>query len=168
MKKPWISAYIMVLLSFSFTASPGQITSSSYKALLKTLYKNTVPLISCDDAAKMKSVQFLDTREREEFNVSHIPNARWVGYDDFSLDKMKGIDKSTPLVVYCSVGVRSEQIGKQLLDAGYTNVQNLYGSLFEWVNQGKPIVDDKGKPTNKVHAYSRTWGIWLRKGEKVY
>lgn len=166
MKKPWILTYIMVLLSF--TASLGQITSNRYKALLKTLYKNTVPLVSCDDAEKLRSAQFLDTRAYQEFKVSHIPNARWIGYDEFSLDKMKGIDKQTPLVVYCSVGVRSEQIGKKLLDAGYTNVQNLYGSLFEWVNQDKPIVDEKGKPTNKVHGYSRTWGIWLKKGEKVY
>jgi rhodanese-related sulfurtransferase len=166
MKKTWILTYIVVLLSF--TATLGQITSNSYKVLLKTLYKNTVPLVSCDDAAKMKSVLFLDTRAYEEFKVSHIPNARWVGYDEFSLDKMKGIDKTTPLIVYCSVGVRSEQIGKKLLDAGYTNVQNLNGSLFEWVNQGKPIVDEKGKRTRKVHAYSHAWGIWLRKGEKVY
>jgi len=23
-------------------------------------------------------------------------------------------------------------------------------------------------PTERVHAYSRTWGLWLRKGKKVY
>ena len=57
---------------------------------------------------------------------------------------------------------------EKLKAAGYRNVRNLYGSIFEWVNQDNPVVDNQGKPTQKVHAYSRTWGVWLNKGEKVY
>ncbi len=166
MKKTQIFTSFLLLIFHSF--SFGQITSGAYKTLLKTLYKEEVPLISCKMANKMEPVLFLDTRAYEEFNVSHIPQARWVGYEDFTLDRLKGIDKQTPVVVYCSVGVRSEKVGKKMLEAGFSNVQNLYGSLFEWVNQGYPIVDMKGKPTQKVHAYSRAWGVWLQKGEKVY
>nr|WP_228713660.1 rhodanese-like domain-containing protein [Arundinibacter roseus] len=136
--------------------------------MLKTLYKDDVPLISCADAHKTRAALFLDTRAKEEFNVSHIPNARWVGYEDFTLDRVKDMDKNMPVIVYCSVGVRSEKVGRQLMQAGFTNVQNLYGSLFEWVNQDYPIVDSTGKPTKKVHAYSRSWGVWLQKGDKVY
>lgn len=166
MKKTWILTYFLVLSIF--TTSFGQITSGAYRAVLKTMYKNNVPLISCEAASKLKSTQFLDTRAYPEFKVSHISQARWVGYEEFSLDKVNDISKGTPIVVYCSVGVRSERVGKKLIDAGFTNVQNLYGSLFEWVNQGYPIVDMAGKPTQKVHAYSPAWGIWLKKGEKVY
>ena len=36
------------------------------------------------------------------------------------------------------------------------------------VNQSKPIVDGEGNITNRVHAFDKTWGIWLNKGEKVY
>jgi hypothetical protein len=71
-------------------------------------------------------------------------------------------------VVYCTVGVRSEKVGEKLKAAGYQNVRNLYGSIFEWVNQGNPVVDNQGKPTQQVHAYSRVWGVWLNKGEKIY
>jgi len=166
MKKTWIFTYFL-LLGF-FTTSYGQIRSGAYRAVLKTLYKNDVPLISCEEANKLKSALFLDTRAYPEFNVSHIAQAHWVGYEEFSLEKVKDIDKGTPLVVYCSVGVRSEKIGRKLLEAGFKNVQNLYGSLFEWVNQGYPIVDMNGQPTLKVHAYSPAWGVWLNKGEKVY
>ncbi len=166
MKKTWILTFFLGL-GF-FTTSFGQITSGAYRVVLKTLYKNDVPLISCEAAAKLKTAQFLDTRAYPEFKVSHILQARWVGYEEFSLDKVKGLDKGTPIVVYCSVGVRSEKVGKKLIDAGFTNVQNLYGSLFEWVNQGYPVVDMKGQPTQKVHAYSPAWGMWLNKGEKVY
>ncbi len=136
--------------------------------MLNTLYKKNVPLISCEKASQMTGALFLDARAYGEFKVSHIPKARWVGYEEFTLDRVKGIAKNTPIVIYCSVGVRSERVGKKLLDAGFTDVQNLYGSLFEWVNQDYPIVDASGKPTQKVHAYSRAWGVWLNKGEKVY
>jgi len=33
--------------------------------------------------------------------------------------------------VYCSLGIRSEVIAKKLKKAGYTNVFNLYGGIFE-------------------------------------
>ncbi|GHB52692.1 rhodanese-like domain-containing protein [Persicitalea jodogahamensis] len=162
----------LIILPFAllipFTASLAQITSGTYRAMLNTLYKKEVPLVSCEKASQMPDALFLDARAYEEFKVSHIPDARWVGYEEFTLDKVQSIGKNTPIVIYCSVGVRSERIGKKLLDAGFTNVQNLYGSLFEWVNQDYPIVDADGKPTRKVHAYSRAWGVWLNKGEKVY
>lgn len=155
-------------LLISFTASFAQITSGTYRVMLNTLYKKDVPLISCEKASQMTDALFLDARAYDEFKVSHIPKARWIGYEEFTLDKVKNIDKNQPIVIYCSVGVRSERVGKKLLDAGFTDVQNLYGSLFEWVNQDYPIVDMKGQPTEKVHAYSRVWGVWLNKGEKVY
>jgi hypothetical protein len=43
----------------------------------------------------------------------------------------------------------------------------MYGGIFEWVNNGYPIVNSAG-PTQRVHAFDRTWGVWLKKGEKVY
>jgi len=160
---------LLLLALFAFSSfSCAQITSSAYKTLLKTLYKEEVQLVSCEKAYKMDQVLFLDTRAYQEFKVSHIPQARWVGYEDFTLQRVSNVPKNTPIVVYCSVGVRREKVGKKMLDAGFTNVRNLYGSIFEWVNQGYPIVNMEGEPTNKVHAYSRAWGMWLQKGEKVY
>lgn len=166
MTKTW--ALTNFLLLISCMPSLGQINSKAYRALLNTLYKKTVPLVSCEAAQKVSSTQFLDSRALAEFNVSHIADARWVGYDDFSMDRVQDLDKNQPIIIYCSVGARSERIGKRLLDAGFTDVRNLNGSLFEWVNQGYPIVDANGHPTQKVHAYSPAWGMWLNKGEKVY
>jgi 3-mercaptopyruvate sulfurtransferase SseA len=81
---------------------------------------------------------------------------------------VEGFPKQSNVVVYCSVGYRSERVGEKLLGAGYQHVHNLYGSLFEWVNEGNPVVDKQEKPTQRVHAYSRLWGVWLKRGEKVY
>ncbi|MGV3504801.1 MAG: rhodanese-like domain-containing protein [Adhaeribacter sp.] len=150
----------------------AQTRDPAFHLLLEGMYRKTVPLMQVSDAARLqasgKQVVFLDTREKKEYQVSHIRGAVWVGYQDFDLRRLHGISRHTPLVVYCSVGYRSEKIGEQLLKAGFTQVHNLYGSLFEWVNQGYPVYDAQGRPTTRVHAYSRTWGIWLRNGTKVY
>ena len=84
------------------------------------------------------------------------------------MDSLKNIQKNSRIIVYCSVGYRSERIGEQLLANGYSNVTNLYGGIFEWVNSDYPVVDTNNVKTNKVHAYSKLWGKWLKNGEKVY
>ncbi|MBL0331457.1 MAG: rhodanese-like domain-containing protein [Chlorobi bacterium] len=110
----------------------------------------------------------LDSREKKEYDVSHLKNSIWVGYSDFNLERLKGIDKSSKIVVYCSVGYRSEKISEKLLSNNYTNVSNLYGGIFEWVNNNSPIYDLNNKSTKKIHAYDHIWGLWLKKGEKIF
>lgn len=151
----------------------GQSTGDAYHLMLRGMYKNTVPLVNADDLEKKLSAGsgakpvLLDTRSRKEYDVSHLQGARFANYDTFHVGQVKDLPKTTPIVVYCSVGYRSERIGEQLIKAGYTNVYNLYGGIFEWVNKELPVYDDNGQ-TQQVHAYSRTWGVWLTKGEKVY
>lgn len=136
--------------------------------MLKNLLSHSVPEIQVQEAARdSANILFLDAREPREFAVSHIRSAVEVGYDNFDLKKLPEIQKDKRIVIYCSVGYRSEKIAEKLLAAGYKNVSNLYGGIFEWVNQGHPVFNDKGQ-TQEVHAYSRTWGIWLKKGKKVY
>ena len=138
--------------------------------MLKTMIKETVPTITVAELSKkdLSQMVLLDSREKKEYEVSHLKNAKWVGYDDFKLSRVNDVPKDASIVIYCSVGVRSEKIGEKLIAAGYTNVKNLYGSIFEWVNEGYPVYNTNGKPTDRVHAYSKTWGIWLKKGVKVY
>ena len=142
--------------------------SRTYRTMLDALYQKTVPLVSVAKLKEMPDAVLLDTRSRAEYDVSHLPNARWVGYDEFDLKRVQGIPKDANVVLYCSVGYRSERVGEKLLAAGYRRVHNLDGSLFEWVNQGNAVVDRAGKPTQRVHAYNRMWGVWLKRGEKVY
>lgn len=140
--------------------------SMPYKILLNTLYSNDFPVIKPIEV-KDDDFIFLDTRELKEYNISHIKNALHVGYTHFNIQSIEEISKDSPIILYCSIGVRSEEIGKKLKNAGYTNVSNLYGGIFQWVNEERPVYDEQGR-TNKVHAYSKMWGIWLNKGEKVY
>lgn len=144
------------------------VQSKSYNLLLKNLLKHDVPEISIDNLNKIKNtVLLLDARETAEFNVSHLKNAKYVGYKDFNIDALKNTDKHQPIVVYCSVGYRSEKITEKLMNAGFTNVQNLYGGIFEWKNKKLDVYDADGI-TNNVHPYNNTWGLWLKQGNKVY
>jgi len=145
---------------------------SDFDAMVKGQLKGTVPLMQIDELKKMsESVQdyyVLDAREYNEFKVSHLYGARHVGYENFSSFLVSGLDKSKTIVVYCSIGVRSERIGEQLLSIGFTKVYNLFGGLFKWANKGYPMVDQQGKPTNHIHPYNKRWGKWLTKGVQDY
>lgn len=161
---------ILFLFISVFLTSCAQ--EKDYHTMLKLLYKNTVPIVKPEQASfEMKrdsTIVILDTREKEEYTVSHIRNAKYVGYDHFEIDSLKSIPKNTRIIVYCSVGYRSERIGEKLSKIGFTNVSNLYGGIFEWINNDYSVVDMNNKQTSKVHAYSKLWGKWLTKGEKVY
>ncbi len=151
----------------SFFSAISQVSSTSYNLMLKTLLSNSVEQISIEDADANIAI-FLDARTKAEYDVSHIEGSIWVGYENFKLDAIDQLPRDKKIIVYCSVGYRSEKIGEKLESAGFLNTYNLYGGIFEWVNSGKEIVNSLGEPTEQIHAYNKVWGVWLNKGQKVY
>lgn len=175
MRRNWTIGITVVLVCFlvlkiyTDKMSGYGIKKGLKKLASQSLLSDDVPKIAVKDAhANRNNVLFLDTRSKEEFEVSHLEGARFVGYKEFNIKNLKEVPTRQPIIAYCSIGKRSDEIAMKLLKAGYTNVQNMYGGLFEWVNKGYPVVDREGNPTKKVHAYNRLWGAWLEKGEKVY
>ncbi|WP_340106206.1 rhodanese-like domain-containing protein [Rhodohalobacter sp. 8-1] len=135
--------------------------STAFDSLLQVLLSESVPLITVDELSSIRQeVTILDARAPEEYNVSRIPGSVHAGYDEFNIAAIKHIPKDEQIVVYCSVGYRSEKIGEQLLQAGYRNVKNLHGGIFAWVNQNRLIIDDYGE-TDRVHPYSLFWRVWI-------
>lgn len=165
-------ANLLPFIIFMLFFSGGCAQEKNYDRMLSNLYAWDVPVIQPkqlnDTISKGVKVILLDSREANEYNVSHITGAINVGYDKFILDSVTMYSKSDYIVIYCSVGYRSEKIGEELIAAGYTNVYHLYGGIFQWVNDGYGVVDNSNQPTTRVHAYSKTWGKWLKKGDKVY
>lgn len=133
---------------------------------VKKLYKNTIPVVRKEQLSS--SVVMLDARERPEYDVSHLPGARWVGYDDFDTKRVVTIAKTDTIVVYCSIGYRSERVGEKLKKAGYTNVFNLYGGIFQWKNSDGVVVNLQNDTTQRVHGFNKSWSRFLKKGEKVF
>lgn len=159
------------LAFFFLLISLNSFSQKNLKQLLKKYNTENVPYISVADLQKETKVILLDAREPIEFEVSHLKNAICVGYDFFKLeDTLKKLpqNKNAKIVVYCSLGIRSKDIAKQLQKAGYTNVFNLYGGIFEWKNQNNTVVNKQNNPTEKVHTFNKEWSKWLHKGEKIY
>ncbi len=158
---------LLYLLLFSIMVQ----SQDSLDQLLKKYNTENIPYISVATLKKSQNqVLLLDAREQNEYKVSHIKNAKLVGYDNFKLATVTNqkISKNDTIVVYCSLGVRSEDIAERLKTAGFLNVYNLYGGIFEWKNKDNAVINSKGEITEKVHVYSKQWQKWLIKGQKVY
>ena len=152
-------------------AAQGQ--NDSLQKLLDRYNNHSIPYISAEELGMFQNTKqliILDAREKVEFDVSHIPSAIYIGSKDFSSDdkELQKLNKNTELIVYCSLGIRSEKIAEKLEQMGFHNVKNLYGGIFEWKNKGFQVVDSTGNKTENVHAYSKQWSKWLHSGKPVY
>ena len=161
---------ISLLVLFISVSAKAQKTLD---VLLSASNNESIPYISVEEFSRIQgsdSILILDSREWEEFDVSHIASAKYVGFNSFSSEEFSDeiSDKNIPIIVYCSLGIRSEDIGEKLSNKGFTNVKNLYGGIFEWKNKGYPVIDSEGNETENVHAFSKIWGRWLKKGTKIY
>jgi len=160
-----LTQIIFILIStFSFS----QETVSD---LLKKHNTRSVPYISVQELAMPKTKAIiLDAREPKEYEISHIKDALCVGYDFFDIDSITNEipNKESKIVVYCSIGIRSEDVAVKLKKAGYTNVFNLYGGIFEWKNKDFIVYNSDESETENVHTFTEEWSHWLKKGTKVY
>ncbi len=156
-----------LILSAIGASAQADVSDPEFSDLLAGLLSHNVPEVSVPKAAARQGALFLDARAAEEYAVSHIPGATWVGNREFNLSALDSVPKDQPVIVYCSVGYRSEKISRKLIKAGFKDVSNLYGGIFEWVNQGHPVRDSLGE-TPRVHTFNRSWSKWLRRGERTY
>ena len=145
-----------------------QMTSTAFKEELASLLKHSVPVISVDQLHDAYDQYIIvDARSLKEFQTSHLPGAHFIDYGSVSGEKLAQLPSDRPIVVYCSVGYRSEKVAERLQKAGYPQVYNLYGSIFEWVNKGYSVVDDSGDTTYRVHTYNKKWGRWVTHPDAV-
>ena len=100
----------------------------------------------------------IDNRNPREYAVSHLPGA--VNLMTVPEIEAAAIPRQTSLVVYCSIGYRSAALARRLQAAGYHNVENLEGSIFQWQKRGLPLMSSVG-PVKRVHPYDGFWGALL-------
>ncbi len=164
--------YLLLYIAL-FLCGHQLLSQSTLSELLQIYNTRSVPYISVEELKMLKEkeqVYLFDAREAKEHAVSRIPSATLVGFSEFSeeLITARFPAKDSLIVVYCSLGIRSEEIAEKLVKAGYSNVRNLYGGIFEWKNKGYEVVDKAGNITDSVHTVSGTWAKWLKNGTKVY
>lgn len=162
-----LSFFYIILILFGVSSNAQETLND----VLKKHNKNEVPYISVTELRMHQAnnnVIILDSRELNEFQVSHIETSTLVGYDTFSIDSISELDKNTPIAVYCTLGIRSEVIADKLLKAGYSNVKNLYGGICEWKNKDYKVIDSTQTTTNNIHTFSKEWSKWLINGNPIY
>ena len=134
-------------------------------------FKSQTPLISVSRALEKINdplIIFLDARETEEYTTSHVRGAIHIGYAQFTIDKVSTLPKHSELIVYCSIGYRSDVIAQKLKKAGFTSVSNLRGGIFTWSNEEYPLFNGKHEQTTMIHGYSKQWSEYIKKGTVIF
>jgi thioredoxin 1 len=121
----------LVLLVFLFGLIVGACSQSTESLNVDEFEKKL---------ASGENVQLLDVRTPEEYGKLHIDGAQNIDYNanDFK-DKVKGLDKNRPVLVYCLSGGRSAKAASYLKKQGYKTFQ-LEGGMLKWNEKKKPVV----------------------------
>ena len=108
----------------------------------------------------------IDARSPEEYAVSRLRNAQLVSASAFTLDDVDDIDHDRSVVVYDSVGMRSGRIVRRMMEAGFTNVRVLYGGIFLWYNELRPVYRSE-VAVNEIHPHEWLWGQFITREGKT-
>ena len=138
----------------------GWVRNPDFEKKINSYISRTVPLITIEELQKNKNeVIIFDARDLKEYNNSHIEGA--IFFDLQKIKQKRDLLKNKKIVVYCSIGYRSERKGEELQELGFENVYNLYGGIFEWVNEGLPLRNMDNSETLNIHTYNKNWSRWI-------
>lgn len=154
-----VSVFILIVtLIYETSTSRQWIYSKMVTVFVPKLINN----IEIDSNLLNANYVLLDARSEEEFKKSHLPGAIWIGDDSLVFNRANfDIGKREPrYLIYCSIGYRSQLIGKQLQDSLNFQIENLEGGIFKWNQYKFPLIDSDQNKTLEVHPYSFFWGIW--------
>jgi molybdopterin/thiamine biosynthesis adenylyltransferase/rhodanese-related sulfurtransferase len=127
----------------------------TYRELLTQL-RGEIEEVSPPDAAALDGATFVDVRERDEWDVEHIPGAVYIPRSRLE-SRIEGIvaDRSAPVVLYCESGNRSLFAAKALRELGYEDARNMTGGIVEWKRRGLPVEASQGLTLEARRRYSR-------------
>ncbi|MEL6342715.1 MAG: rhodanese-like domain-containing protein [Myxococcota bacterium] len=154
----WTSLLVTVLY-----CSPGATADDPAAALQRTLnrFALTIPRVETVDASQLQAALqsdappvLIDVRPNNERSVSTLPGA--ISLETFQANRSDYDNR--PLVTYCTVGVRSAYVAKDLADDGL-DVKNFEGSILAWTHIGGPLQTPSGQPTQNVHVYGKKWNF---------
>lgn len=90
---------------------------------------------------KGDTFHFIDCREQEEWDESHIEGATLLPLSTFQ-EKYQSLlpDKNAHIVIQCRSGKRSMNACMFLLSQGYTDLNNLEGGILAWAAAGYKVL----------------------------
>lgn len=118
--------FLAILFTSLFAAFTAFSQSVEPDAFEKAIQQNSKALL-------------LDVRTAGEFGGGHLPKAQNIDFrsSDF-LEKIKTLDKSQPVLVYCLSGGRSAQAAEIMRKEGF-QVTELKGGYLKWTTKMKPL-----------------------------
>ncbi len=78
----------------------------------------------------------IDVREKEEWQERHLLGALNVPLSQIEGGSFNSIPKERPIVLYCSLGIRSKKAGNILIEKDYREVYSLKGGLSAVMQNG--------------------------------
>ena len=156
-------AVLAQALALAATASAQAQAPTSLRPAIEARY----PDVSWVDTAQLdrwlrdeeRRTLLLDARTRAEYDVRHLRGAVRVD-PDLADPGQLSLPRDARIVIYCAVGWRSGALADRFRRAGFEDVHNLEGGLFQWANEGRPVYRD-GERVREVHPYDRVWGRFL-------
>ncbi|MBL6903227.1 MAG: rhodanese-like domain-containing protein [SAR86 cluster bacterium] len=89
------------------------------------------------------SATVIDLRSADEFNIGHIANSINMPHDAFEKYSHRiSSDRQKPIILVCSMGSQSKNIGETLKNMEYANINILQGGILTWQQEGLPLVTE--------------------------
>ena len=102
------------------------------------------PTVTAEAALDMlaSDAVLVDVREMDEWTAGHAPMATHIPLSELG-SAAAGLSRTTPMIVICRSGRRSDHAVTALSQAGY-NALNLIGGMQAWQQAGGAVVRDDG------------------------
>lgn len=142
MKKSGYFIFALIMLAATSLTLPTSVLAAdnaAIKAMEEFLdfsdYGGATILPEQIPAEDWKNIYVVDTRDADQYRVSHIPGAVNIEWRQV-LGRRAELPSDKMVLVYCNTGTLSAQAGFALRVAGMDNVRILQGGLIDWKAKG--------------------------------
>jgi sulfur-carrier protein adenylyltransferase/sulfurtransferase len=103
----------------------------------KTKIRQVSPAEAMNDSSP--DLVFLDVRERNEWNLGHLPDAVHIARGSLEKSIEAIIPRDKHIIIYCQSGNRSAFAAETLQEMGYEDVASMSEGINGWVDAGGEV-----------------------------
>ncbi|AZZ92908.1 molybdopterin-synthase adenylyltransferase MoeB [Hahella sp. KA22] len=123
-----------------------ELADYAFSCGLTTTTQDSAPSVPSIDAHELKQwrddakvFQLIDVRETTEWDIVRIAGARHIPQSRILEEEvLVTLNKSSPIVLHCKSGVRSQRALQSLREQGFDNVHHLDGGILAWIRDVDP------------------------------
>jgi rhodanese-related sulfurtransferase len=114
-------------------------TAAELIAEAKQRIKEVAPRDAIGMRQRGEPVVFLDVRERNEWNLGHVPGALHIPRGQLETNIEAAIPRDRKVVIYCASGNRSAFAADTLQQMGYQDVASMARGFRGWAEEGGDV-----------------------------